>query len=145
VEGKSTLEEAKRFLTSLLTHGGISAKDVKGAADAHMISLATLRRAKSALGVNVSREGFGPGSAVIWSLPSIGAQHPSENGANPHRCSQKKMSTYAGNEHLYVSQTDLEERAAILEYDGGLTRADAEAQAAVEFPELPAFLNRRNS
>ena len=145
VEGKSTLEEAKRFLTSLLTHGGISAKDVKGAADAHMISLATLRRAKSALGVNVSREGFGPGSAVIWSLPSIGAQHPSENGANPHRCSQKKMSTYAGNEHLYVSQTDLEERAAILEYDGGLTRAEAEAQAAVEFPELPAFLNRRNS
>ena len=54
------------------------------------------------------------------------------------------MSTYAGNEHLYVSQTDLEERAAILEYDGGLTRAEAEAQAAVEFPELPAFL-RRNS
>ena len=90
VEGKSTLEEAKRFLTSLLTHGGISAKDVKGAADAHMISVATLRRAKSAIGVKVSREGFGPGSAVIWSLPSIGAQHPSENGANPHRCSQKK-------------------------------------------------------
>src|SRR6476646_4681561 len=116
----------------------MSAKDVKGAADAHMISLATLRRAKSALGV----EGFGPGSAVIWSLPSIGAQHPSENGANPHRCSQKKMSTYAGNEHLYVEQTDLEERAAILEYDGGLARAEAEAQAAV--PELPAFLNRRN-
>jgi putative DNA primase/helicase len=145
VEGKSTLEEAKRFLTSLLTHGAMSAKDVKGAADAHMISLATLRRAKSALGVDVSREGFGPGSAVIWSLPSIGAQHPSENGANPHRCSQKKMSTYAGNEHLYVEQTDLEERAAILEYDGGLTRAEAEAQAAVEFPELPAFLNRRNS
>ena len=55
------------------------------------------------------------------------------------------MSTYAGNEHLYVEQTDLEQRAAILEYDGGLTRGEAEAQAAVEFPELPAFLNRRNS
>jgi hypothetical protein len=37
-----------------------------------------------------------------------------------------------------------EERAAILEYDGGLSRAEAEAQAADEVPELPAFLNRRN-
>ncbi|MGC1345086.1 MAG: hypothetical protein WA863_03070 [Methyloceanibacter sp.] len=36
-----------------------------------------------------------------------------------------------------------EERAAILEYDAGLTRAEAEALAAKEFPELPAFLDRR--
>ena len=35
-----------------------------------------------------------------------------------------------------------EERAAILEYDGGLTRAEAEALAAEEFPELPEFLRR---
>lgn len=38
---------------------------------------------------------------------------------------------------------DFEERAAILEYDGGLARAEAEAQAAREFPQLPAFLDRR--
>ena len=37
---------------------------------------------------------------------------------------------------------DFEERAAILEYDGGLTRAEAEARAAAEFPELPDFLRR---
>jgi len=36
-----------------------------------------------------------------------------------------------------------EERAAKLEYDGGLTRAEAEAQAAHELPELPDFLDRR--
>ena len=38
---------------------------------------------------------------------------------------------------------DYEERAAILEYEGGLTRAEAEAQAAEEYPELPDFLDRR--
>jgi hypothetical protein len=44
---------------------------------------------------------------------------------------------------VWVADADLEERAAILQYDGGLTRAAAEAQAAEEMPELPAFLDRR--
>ena len=35
-----------------------------------------------------------------------------------------------------------EERAGILEYDGGLSRTEAEARAAAEFPELPDFLRR---
>ena len=42
-----------------------------------------------------------------------------------------------------VADADFEERAAILEYDAGLTRAEAEAQAANEMPDLPAFLDRR--
>jgi hypothetical protein len=42
-----------------------------------------------------------------------------------------------------VADADFEERAAILEYDGGLGRAEAEAQAANEMPDLPAFLDRR--
>jgi hypothetical protein len=42
-----------------------------------------------------------------------------------------------------VADVDFEERAAILEYEGGLTRAEAEAQAAIEMPDLPAFLDRR--
>lgn len=37
---------------------------------------------------------------------------------------------------------EAEERAAILEFDGGLTRAEAEAQASYEFPEMPEFLRR---
>ena len=39
-------------------------------------------------------------------------------------------------------QADFEERAAIIEYDGGFTRAEAEARAAMEMPDLPAFLRR---
>ena len=38
---------------------------------------------------------------------------------------------------------DLEERAAILEYDGGLSRIEAETQALAEFPDLPSLLDRR--
>ena len=44
-------------------------------------------------------------------------------------------------EHL---NGNFEERAAILEYDGGMSRAEAEAQAAEEFPEMPDFLKRRS-
>jgi hypothetical protein len=52
------------------------------------------------------------------------------------------MSTYDANEHLCAStnREDFEERAAILEYEAGLTRAEAEARAA--FPELPDFVRR---
>jgi len=42
--------------------------------------------------------------------------------------------------HLAASE---EGRAAILEYDGGFTRAEAEALAAEKMPDLPAFLDRR--
>ena len=148
-EGRSTLEEAKQFLTESLAAGPMAAKEVQQAATAQLISVATLRRAKSSLGVEVSREGFGPGSAVLWSLPR-------------HRCSTyhidaqtKNVSTYDENERLCggiapqveASKADaivaFEERAASHEYDGGYTRAEAEALAAEEFPELPAFLDRR--
>jgi hypothetical protein len=38
-----------------------------------------------------------------------------------------------------------EERSAILEYDGGLTREEANARAAEEMPDLPECLDRRAS
>ena len=44
-----------------------------------------------------------------------------------------------------ATDPDFEERAAILEFNGGLTREEAEAQAAQEFPEMPAFLDRRQA
>jgi len=37
---------------------------------------------------------------------------------------------------------DLEERAAIKEYDGGFSRAEAEAKAVAELPDIPVFLKR---
>jgi hypothetical protein len=81
-DGRSAVEEAKQFLIEILTAGEVPAKEVKVAADAQMISSATLRRAKSALGVQVKRDGFGPGSTLLWSLSlPIDAQ-------SSHRCSK---------------------------------------------------------
>jgi hypothetical protein len=137
-EGRTALEEAKQFLIEMLSAGEVPAKEIKAAADAQMISAATLRRAKSALGVQVKRDGFGPGSTLLWSLSyPIDAQ-------NSHRCSSKRMSTYDANEHLCGPKAleDFEERAAILEYDAGLRRAKAQARTASEFPVLPDFLRR---
>jgi putative DNA primase/helicase len=137
-EGRTAIEEAKQFLIDILSAGEVPAKEVKAAADAQMISAATLRRAKSALGVQVKRDGFGPGSTLLWSLSSpIDAQ-------TSNRCSSKKMSTYDVNEHLCAPKTheEFEERAAILQYEGGLTRSEAEARAKIEFPEMPDFLRR---
>ena len=114
LEGRTAMEEAKQFLTEMLSAGEVPAKEIKTAADAQMISAATMRRAKSALGIQVKRDGFGPGSTLLWSLSSpIDAQ-------TSHRCSSKRMSTYDGNEHLCAptNREDIEERAAILEYKG---------------------------
>jgi hypothetical protein len=44
-----------------------------------------------------------------------------------------------------IPDSDFEERAAILEYDGGHTREEAEALAAQESLELPSFLERRRA
>src|SRR5262249_31431900 len=120
--GRSAIEAAKQFLIEMLGVGEAPAKEIKAAAEAQMISAATLRRAKSSLGVKVSRDGFGSGSTVLWSLPS------SIDAQNAHRCSQKTMSTYDGNEHLCAptNREDFEERAAILEYDCGWSRAEAD-------------------
>jgi putative DNA primase/helicase len=69
-EGRTALEEAKQFLVEMLSAGEVPAKELKTVADAQVISAATPRRAKSALGVQVKRDGFGPGSTLLWSLPS---------------------------------------------------------------------------
>jgi hypothetical protein len=42
-----------------------------------------------------------------------------------------------------IAEADFEERAAILEFDGGLSRDEAERVAAGEFPDIPPFLDRR--
>jgi putative DNA primase/helicase len=93
-EGRTALEEAKQFLVEMLSAGEVPAKELKTVADAQVISAATLRRAKSALGVQVKRDGFSPGSTLLWSLPS------SIDAQSSHRCSSKRMSTYDANEHL---------------------------------------------
>jgi putative DNA primase/helicase len=65
----SRRREAEDFLREILADGAtLQASEVKRQAVERLISIATLRRAKDAVGVRVSRNGFGPGSVVMWSL-----------------------------------------------------------------------------
>ena len=89
---RSALAEAEDFLRDILASGPVPATDVQEAARASLITNATLRRAKDKLKIEIMREGFGPGSKVLWS----------------HRCSSdpidahpQNMSTYGENEHLW--------------------------------------------
>jgi hypothetical protein len=65
-EAASKLKEAKRFLAAELPG---RKGDIEEAAKDAGISSATLRRAKEALNVESSRDGFGPGSEAEWALP----------------------------------------------------------------------------
>jgi putative DNA primase/helicase len=139
VEGKSAVEEAKQFLTEVLTDGGMAANEVKKAAEGAGLTWATVRRAKSLIGIKPHKAGMHAG--WLWALPKV---LKSSEGAQA-----SGMSTFVNNEHLrglntsgYAGGGDFEERAAILEYDGGLSRVEAEAQAAAEMPDLPVFLRR---
>ena len=94
-ESRGAKEEANTFLLQVLGDGPVAAKEVKRQAEDAGISVASLRRAKSSLRVSVKREGFGPGSVVLWELSNTG----SSIGA--HRVEPEKVSTYAEVEEIH--------------------------------------------
>ena len=75
----SAIEEAKDWLREQLADGPVPAADVKAAADRDGIKSRTLDRAKSALGVMASREGFGTEGRWVWTLPHS-APSPDHSG-----------------------------------------------------------------
>ncbi|HVT14669.1 MAG TPA: AAA family ATPase [Thermoanaerobaculia bacterium] len=62
-------DAARAFLRDTLGPGPCPARDLFAAAQEAGISARTLKRAKLREGVLSARQGFGPGSAVSWSLP----------------------------------------------------------------------------
>ena len=75
-EEKSTLAEAKEFLTSELARTPVSAKAIKKSTREAEISERTLKRAKQVLGVKSEKESDG---SWTWSLPDkdgVGAKAP---------------------------------------------------------------------
>ena len=126
-------DEAESFLKEALSNGAVPAKQLKAEAGDYGLSWATVRRAKKKIGIATKRDGFGPGSVVLWEMPSrfhdyteredddsIGAQNSIDAHVN-------KVSTYEENEHL-CSQDSQKEVADPTDY-----------------PEIPAFLDRRAS
>jgi AAA domain len=150
-EGRSAREEAKQFLLDVLCTGEEAQKEIKRQAEEAGFHWRTVRRAKDALHVDARREGgIGEHGRWIWCLPKKPKVSTSEHGHLSHLSEvespkvPKVSKVQAG--HLSDGRfDDFEERAAIREYDGGLSRQEAEEQAAVEIPDLPRFLDRRIS
>jgi hypothetical protein len=117
-DDRSEREEAADWLREILTDGPQSSKDLQRYAKDAGIAWATVRRAKDALGIKSAKTRFDGGWE--WALPSKmlkGAQ-------DAHT---KTVSTFEQVEHLREAE---EERAAIMEHDGGMSRDDAERLAA---------------
>jgi len=68
-EDRTAKDDAKDFLQAALSGGCVEAAKVTQEAGTLGIAGKTLTRAKQALGVQSSRNGFGPGSRISWCLP----------------------------------------------------------------------------
>lgn len=64
------LTEAVEWLAAALANGPRTAQELKAAAEGDGIAMRTLLRAKSALNVTASRDGFGDDGGWRWSLPT---------------------------------------------------------------------------
>ena len=69
-ETRTGKADAMEFLQAALPGGQIPAADVKRMAREHGLTDKAIRSAREALGVKVTRNGFGPGSQSLWSLPT---------------------------------------------------------------------------
>lgn len=69
-EEKTAVDEAKDFLTDLLSDGPVEAKVAKAEAKDAGISERTLARAKTLLGVRAVKLGFGDSGRWMWDLPA---------------------------------------------------------------------------
>ena len=100
-EERGALEEAQDFLRHVLSDGRRPSKEVQAEARAAGITDATLRRARAAIGIQPSRDGFGPGAVWYWSLPAA-----TIDAHEPHRCSHSES------EHQWKEMSIYEDDAA---------------------------------
>jgi putative DNA primase/helicase len=160
IEARCARDEAKEFLLELLAEGPVPQKEIKIAAEGAGLGYRTVQRAKDSLGIKARREDFDGTHRWIWRLPCKDAKSAPKaatqnigalgalGGENEGKDAKdaKDANFLAGGldgESGGLDDPDFEERAAIREFDGGLSRTEAEAQAAEEMPDLPKFLDRR--
>lgn len=68
-EKETALFEAEEYLTNKLSSGTLKAEQVESEARDLGISIRTLKRAKKAIGIEVTKQGFGHSGYWLWSLP----------------------------------------------------------------------------
>ena len=62
--------EARALVAELLTNGEAAATDAESLAAERGVPWRNVQRAASQMGVRRQREGFGPGSRILWRLPA---------------------------------------------------------------------------
>jgi putative DNA primase/helicase len=68
-EGRTAKAEAKEVLQAVLAGQPVPAKEVHRIGREHGLTPKAIRSARKAIGVKIERNGFGPGSKSLWSLP----------------------------------------------------------------------------
>ena len=79
-ETRTAKADAMAFLRAALVGAPVPAAEVSRVAHERGLTAKAIRSAREALGVEIARNGFGPGSRSLWSLPGrhIDAHPPSE-------------------------------------------------------------------
>lgn len=68
-ETRTAKADAMEFLQAALASGPVPAAEVNRMAREHGLTTKVIRSAREALRVKIERDGFGPGSKSLWSLP----------------------------------------------------------------------------
>jgi putative DNA primase/helicase len=68
-ETRTAKADAMEFLQAALASGPVPAAEVNRMAREHGLTAKAIRSAREALRVKIDRDGFGPGSKSLWSLP----------------------------------------------------------------------------
>ena len=69
VERRTAKADAMELLQAALAGDPVPATEVSRMAHEHGLTAKVVRAAREALGVKIERNGFGPGSKSLWSLP----------------------------------------------------------------------------
>ncbi len=101
-EDRHAIDEAKDFLLEALASGPVNVKQVQGEAARAGISEATLRRAKTTLGIVSEKQGMG--GPWVWTLPKV--------LKDARTCSLSGVNTFAESEHL--RELELDEMEALI-------------------------------
>ncbi|MBE3123767.1 MAG: hypothetical protein IMZ65_03100, partial [Planctomycetes bacterium] len=96
-EDRTARDSATDWLRETLANGPMAAKDVEAAAKVCGLAWHTVCRAKKAVGVKTSRQGFGPGAVWYWSLPDGAAETRAIDGNPPIDGQHNGLDTYGAN------------------------------------------------
>ena len=87
-ERRTAKADAMEFLQAALAGDSVPATEVNRMAHGRGLTPKAIRSAREALGVEIERNGFGPGSRSLWSLPGGHTEVPPSDekvGANRER------------------------------------------------------------